>query len=83
MAIAKSGAGVGRVNKLKLRVNERNSDSSDRQTGQRWRCSSIATRVGKDTQSSMYNESDCLVSSHNIGNFFRLFFEDAFEELDS
>jgi len=78
MTIARSVGGVGLLSKLKLRDSERNSATSDRQTGQRSRCSSIATLVGKDTQSSMYNESDCLVSSHNIGKLLSpSIFEDA------
>src|ERR1044071_7691368 len=63
---ARSAGGFGRVIKLNLRVNARNSTTSARHTGQRSRCSSIATRAGRDTQSSRYNESVCLVSSHDI-----------------
>src|SRR5690349_18301671 len=63
---ARCTGGFGRVIKLRLRVNERSSATSARHTGQRSRCSSIATRDGRDTQSSTYNESVCLVSSHDI-----------------
>src|SRR5215813_3445817 len=66
ICVARLAGGVGGVNKLNFRFNERSSISSSRHTGQRSRCSSIATRVGSETQSSTYNESDCLVSSHNI-----------------
>src|SRR5687767_2751521 len=69
IALERSLGGVGRGNRLKLRVSDRNSTTSARQTGHLSRCSSIATRFGNDTQSSMYNESDCLVSSHNIEEF--------------
>src|ERR1700752_1819867 len=64
---ARSEGGVGEVNKLNLRRNERSSIASSRHTGQRSRCPAIATRTGRETQSSTYCESDCLVSSHNIG----------------
>src|SRR5688572_1406415 len=63
---ARYGGGVGRVIVFRLRVNERRSATSARHTGQRSRCSSIATRDGSDTQSSRYNERDCLVSSQVI-----------------
>ena len=63
---ARPAGGVGRDKRPRPRVNDRSSATSARHTGQRSKCSSIATRVGRDTQSSTYNESDCLVSSHNI-----------------
>ncbi len=66
IVVGEIGGGIGRVIELRLRVNERNSATSARHTGQRSKCSSIATRAGRDTQSSRYDESDCLVSSHDI-----------------
>src|SRR5687768_18205427 len=66
---ARPAGGVGRDKRPRLRDNDRSSATSARHTGQRSKCSSIATRAGRDTQSSTYNESDCLVSSHNIREF--------------
>jgi hypothetical protein len=57
------------ADKKNRRVNKRNAASSLRQTGQRSKCSSIVTRIGRDTQSSTYNESDSLVSSQDIRKF--------------
>src|SRR3954453_12955519 len=63
---ARPAGGVGRVIIFRLRVNERSSATSALHTGQRSRCSSIATRAGRDTPLSTYSESVYLVSSQLI-----------------
>src|SRR5688572_31234477 len=66
---ARSAGGCGRERRPRPRVNDRSWATSSRHTGQRSKCSSIATRAGRDTQSSTYNEIDCPVSSHDIKGF--------------
>src|SRR6185503_6179490 len=69
IAVSRSGGGIGCVRAPNPRLIIRRANASSRQTGQLSRCSSTATRTGKVSSSSMYRESDCLVSSHNIKVF--------------
>jgi hypothetical protein len=66
MAPTRSGGGEGRDKRFKPRVTARSSWYSSLQTGHRLMCSSIATRAGNETRSSIYKESDRLISSHDI-----------------